>query len=119
MKARTLLIAGIIGLLTLPLLAETILIFQPGERKNVWLEVRERDGSNFTLDTAVYWIIDEAGMSEQTAAATIQGSRIYSSVDAATWTSGSEYRLWVRWGVAETDEIYINIVQIDCGEEIE
>ena len=120
MKIRTLLIAGIIGFIALPLLADTILLFQPGEKKNIWLEVAERDGNSFTLDTATYWIEDETGATVFTeAASTISGSRIYSSVDAATWTEGSDYRAWVRWGVVETDEIYINIIGITCGEELE
>jgi len=99
---------------------ETILIFNPGEKKNIWLQVAERDGADFTLTTADYWIVDEVGATSQTAAAVIEGSRIYSSVDSATWTEGSEYRLWVRWGAeSDTDEIYINIVRISCGEEWE
>ena len=105
------------GVLAFP---ETLLIFPPGEKKNVWLEVSERDGNDFTIDTATYWILDETGATAFTeAAATISGTRIYSSVDAATWTESSEYHLWVRWGVTETDEIYINIVRISCGEEWE
>ncbi len=99
---------------------ETVLIFQPGERKNVWLEVRERDGQDFTLDVAEYRIVDEGGADFLALTdAEISGSRIYSTVDAATWTSGSEFKLWVYWEVDETDERYINVIQIDCGEELE
>ncbi len=100
--------------------ADTVLIFQPGERKNVWLEVSERDGMDFTLDTAEYRIVDEGGADFLALTdAEISGTRIYSSVDAATWAVGSEYKLWVYWEVDETDERYINIIQIDCGEELE
>ena len=122
MKIKLPLIAGVIGafLISGYVLAETLLMFQPGEKKNVWLEVAERDGADFTLTTATSWIVDEVGATTQTAAGTISGKRIYSSVDAATWTEGSEYRLWVKWGAeSDTDEIYINIVRISCGEEWE
>ena len=121
MKVRILLIAGIIGLVTLPLLAETILTFQPGERKNVWLEVEERDGLDFTLQTGTYWVAQGTAYTEQTAAVTISGKRMYCDVNASGWTEGSEYRLWTRWMVetAADAEIYMNIVRITCGEEWE
>ena len=105
------------GMLASP---ETILIFEPGEKKNVWLEVEERDGLSFTIDTATYAIFDSSSLTVMTeASATISGDRIYGEVDAGTWTEGSEYKVWFYWGVSETSEDYINIVRVSCGEEWE
>ena len=113
--AAVLIIAGAVAF------SETMLTFEPGERKNVWFQVEERDDLDFTLQTGTYWIAQGTAYTEQTAAVAIQGARMYCDVDAAGWTSGSEYRLWVRWMVetAADAEVYINIVRITCGEEWE
>ena len=122
MKKIITLFAAVIAVSMIVVVAfpETILIFQPGERKNIWLEIEERDDLSFTIDTAVYEIFHDSGSVESAkASATISGDRIYGDVDATGWTEGSEYRVWFYWGVSETSEDYINIIRVSCGEEWE
>jgi len=96
-------------------------IFIPGEEKNVWIEVAERDGGSFTIDTATSWIETSDGTSfVSETSAIISGNRIYAPVDGSgtDWAVGTEFHLFIRWGTDITDEIYINGVQIQVEEGI-
>lgn len=97
---------------------ETLLVFAPGEVKNVWLEASERDGTAFTIDTATSRIIPDGGTwsTGSVGTTTISGARMYTEVDATSWAESSGFELWVKWEVSETSETYISIVKMTCGE---
>jgi len=96
------------------------LIFLPGEEKNVWIQVEEREGGSFTIDTATSWIKHSDGTSYATeTSAVISGSRVYAPVDGSSWVAQSEYHLFIHYGTDKTDEVYINGIQIQVEEDFE
>ena len=96
------------------------LIFLPGEEKNVWIQVEEREGGSFTIDTATSWIQHSDGTSYVTeTSAIISGSRVYAPVDGSSWVAQSEYHLFIHYGTDKTNEVYINGIQIQVEEDFE
>lgn len=93
--------------------------FDKGEKKNVWIEVAERDGTAFTITEAgtVFEVFDDAGTSVQAeAAATVSGAKIYGLVDTTTvkFVAGSSYE--VKFTFIIGAETYIDVVAIKLEE---
>ena len=113
-------ILGAVGGVLVGLAFGEPLIFLPGEEKNVWIQVEEREGGSFTIDTATSWIeMSDGTSSVAEASAVISGNRVYAPVDGSSWTTGSEYHLFIHYGTDKTDEVYINGIQIQVKEDFE
>jgi len=84
-----------------------------GERKNVWIEINDRDGAAFTLQTATYWVkFSNVEIAPQTSA-TIAGTRIYGLVNATGWEQDELYNMLFRWHVAGSPgESYITSINL-------
>ena len=113
------LIFGAIGALLIGLAFGEPKIFLPVEYKNVRIRVEEENEGSFTIDTATSWIEHSDGTSYVTETSAITaGTIVYAPVDGTTWTAGSEYHLYIKWGTDMTDEIQINAVQIKVEDGI-
>ncbi len=88
--------------------------FVPGEKKDIWIEISERDGdiTSWTIDTGVIWVEDSnRSIVNAKASATIDGRRVYGLVDSTDWAVGSEYSIYILWGTDVTNEIYISPIK--------
>lgn len=96
-----------------------VIIFKKGEVKKVWIEIYDRDYSPFNIQTdALYWVEDDGGAIFTNATdATIVSNRIWGLVDSASWTEGSGYKVFFKWGVEGDIETYYSLVKATCGEE--
>jgi len=68
--------------------------FSKGEKKNIWIEVYERNGLDFTISSATFEVLDKDGNTVQaSASATVEGHKIYGLVDttAAGFVAGEGY----------------------------
>jgi hypothetical protein len=101
--------------------AQTIVVYSPGEYRPIRLQVTETASQEFTLQTATYRIKYEDGSGTWLTGtgqldSSIDGAIISSMIDATDWSIGSQYSVWVKWS-AETDpSIYIDVVYVSCGE---
>ena len=57
--------------------------FDVGERKNIWIEIKEREGKKFNIRSANCAIYDSSGKKLAEGLATIEGQKIYSLVDSS------------------------------------
>ena len=88
--------------------------FVPGEQKDVWIEISERDGdiTSWTIDTGIFWVEDSGNVIVNAkASATIDGRRVYGLVDSTAWTTDSEYSIYIQWGTDATSEVYISPIK--------
>lgn len=91
--------------------------FDKGEKKNIWIEVSERDGATVTIDSATFEVFDDAGASVQASdIADIDGAKIYGLVDTTTdkFTAGESYE--VKFTFIIGSETYIDKVAIKLEE---
>lgn len=93
--------------------------FDKGEKKNIWIEVAERDGSSFTITQTgtIFEVFDDTGSSVQaSAAATVSGTKIYGLVDTTTdkFTAGESYEATLTFIIGS--ETYIDKVAIKLEE---
>ena len=91
--------------------------FDKGEKKNVWIEVAERDAAAFTIASATFEVFDDAGVSVQTSTgASISGAKIYGLVDTsvAAFVAGESYE--VKFTFIIGSETYIDKVAIKLEE---
>jgi len=91
--------------------------FDKGEKKNVWIEVSERNNESFTITSATFEVFDKDGTSVQdSASATISTHKIYGLVDTTTsdFTAGESYE--VKFTYVIGSETYIDTVPIKLEE---
>ena len=91
--------------------------FDKGEKKNVWIEVSERDAAAFTIASATFEVFDETGTSVQASAvATPDNHKIYGLVDTTTvkFVAGDSYE--VKFTFIIGTETYIDMVAIKLEE---
>lgn len=102
--------------------------FDLGEKKNVWIEVSERDNAAFTIteEGTVFEVFDEDGVSVQASAtATVEGAKVYGLVDTTAtvgegeeetdvFVAGKSYE--VKFTFIINDETYIDVVHIKLEE---
>ena len=119
----------LLSLVTIPVLATLLCVvyvyaadiyFVPGEKKDVWIEISEREGDSttWTIDTATYWVEDENDVVVSAeASATVDGTRVYGLVDSTTWTVGSEYSIYIMWATDATAETSISPIKAIAGDD--
>ena len=99
-----------------------MLRFDKNEKKDVWIEVQERDGGTVTVASATFEVFDADGDSVQaSASASIANNsstavKIYGLVDttASGFASGSAYE--VKFTYVIGNETYIDVVPIKLVE---
>jgi hypothetical protein len=95
----------------------TMIKFDKGEKKNVWIEISERDDASFTISSATFEVLDTDGNSVQASGdATISSTRIYGLVDTSTddFSDGESYE--VKFTYVIGSETYIDKVAIKLEE---
>ena len=91
--------------------------FDKSEKKNVWIQVEERDDNSFTIASATFQVFDVDGVSVQSSAtATISSDKIYGLVDTSTsgFVAGGYYE--VKFTFVIGSETYIDGVHIKLEE---
>lgn len=91
--------------------------FHKNEKKNIWIEVSERDGGSFTINSATFEVLNDSDVIVQaSSSATIDGAKVYGLVDttASGFTQGNSYK--VKFSYIIGSETYINIVSIKLEE---
>jgi len=92
--------------------------FDKGEKKNVWIEVSERDDGAFSIASATFEVLDPAGtIIQANAAATVDSTKVYGLVDTTTssFAPGGKYQ--VKFYVTIGSEIYVEKVPIELSEK--
>jgi len=92
--------------------------FDKNEKKNVWIQVEERDDESFTIASATFQVFDSDGTSVQaSASATVSTDKIYGLVDttASGFTAGESYEVVFTYII--DSETYIDKVHIKLEEK--
>ena len=66
--------------------------FDVGERKNIWIEIKEREGKGFNIRSANYAVYDSSEKKLAEGSATIEDRKIYSLVDSSKLEPNRTYQ---------------------------